>query len=146
MTIADVAAGAILAVFSGFSFWQVNRLWHSPRNADYMLFFIRRLFSEQVRHGAVRGLLPLAIGNALAAAGVLDVGISHPTTGKPDAGEIAAAVLFGLMLVTFALHATIILFNRPRWLVPPHMRRERGRLTSSNPAGYTGKRHKRGSH
>lgn len=124
---AGIAAGTALAILAGFGLWQAHRLWRDPSYAGRMMLFNSVLpFSKGVRRGAVRGALPLAVGLGLAAAGVIVVAVVNPKPGHPTIGAIAGVVCFGLMLVAFAFHVAIIWFNHPLWLVPPHMREDKG--------------------
>jgi hypothetical protein len=127
MTAIGIAAAVVLAGIAGFSGWQAFQLWRDPRYVSRMMLAGSILpFSKDVRRGAVRGALPLSVGVALAAAGLLAFSVSRPAPGHPTARAIVAVVFFGLMLVAFGCHFAIIWFNRPRWLVPPHMRAEGG--------------------
>jgi hypothetical protein len=102
MTAIDIAAAVVLAAIAGFSGWQAFRLWRDPRYVSRMMLAGSILpFSKDVRRGAVRGALPLSVGVALAAAGLLAFSVSRPARGHPTAGVIVAVVFFGLMLVAF---------------------------------------------
>jgi len=131
MTAADIAAGVILAAIAGFSGWQASRLWRDPGYLDRMMLASRVLpFGKDVRRGAARGAFPLSAALALAAAGVLVFAVFRPVRGQVSGGAMAGVACFGLMLIAFGFHFAIIWFNRPLWLVPPHMRADAGIVTA----------------
>lgn len=131
MTAADLSVAAVLAALAGSSYRQALRLWRQPGYVERLMLGSRILpFSQDFRRGAARGAFPLSIGVGLAAAGVLTFTIFRPPHGRVTGGAIAAVACFGLMLAAFALHFSIIWFNRPLWLVPPHMRADHGTIAA----------------
>jgi hypothetical protein len=50
--------------------------------------------------------------------------------GQPNALALAGAACILLFFACLGCHASIIWFNRPRWLVPPHMRQDIGNATA----------------
>ncbi|WP_327354508.1 hypothetical protein [Streptomyces sp. NBC_01304] len=107
-----------------FMTWKVVQLW---RNADrvefFMLAFTCLPFGKEVRRGRVRALGATVVtlwGAALLFfLGLYDVEL---TGAWPIVGLVAAVALLG----GFACDLTVVLFNRPKWIVPPHMRSEAG--------------------
>jgi hypothetical protein len=131
VTAADIAAGVVLAGIASMNGRQALRLWGNPGYLDRMMLASRVLpFRQDVRRGAVRGAVPLSAALALAAAGVLVFAVFRPAPGRPGGGAVAVVACFALMLIAFGFHFAIIWFNRPRWLVPPHMRADEGTLTA----------------
>lgn len=79
-------------------------------------------FGRSVARGFVRGWPAIMVGSwFLAVGGVLAVVVR--VRGAPVLTLAAGG--FGLCL---ALHVAVILFNRPKWIVPPAMRHEPGTI------------------
>lgn len=82
---------------------------------------LTRSSDEAVRRGHQRGVVPFA------AAWLLFVG---SMTAEPFVGLGAGVAGIFAFMVGLLLHFLIVWFNRPRFLVPPHMRDDVGVLTA----------------
>lgn len=128
-----IAAGVILAIIGGAGLWQATRLWRDPRRASGMMLSRQVMpVREGTRRGMVRGAVPLSAGLIFIAIGVLVAAIAKPVPRHPTPGAVTAAILIGFGLVALGLHFSIMWFDRPAWLIPPHMR---GRLARSRRRG-----------
>jgi len=88
-------------------------------------------FGETSRRGAVRGAVAIisAWWGALLAIGANEIGLS--TQGDVSHAARTLALLFAASaILALIMHLTIILFNWPKFIVPPPQRSERGVLTS----------------
>ncbi|MHB9861698.1 hypothetical protein [Streptomyces sp. YIM S03343] len=127
--------GLFFLVGSAFMTWKVTQLW---RNADlveeFMVTFSFMPFGKEVKRGEIRSLA-LTVASLWGATillfmGLLDVDMSGPVT-----------VLFAVALVTLLLclpcEVSVVLFNAPKFVVPPHMRSDLGVIAArkANRAG-----------
>ena len=106
-------AGAALAIFGVFGMWQAARLWRDPGRVSIMMLG---------NQGMVRGALPLSIGVVFIATGLLVADIAKPVPRHPTPGAVTAVILIAVGLVALACHFSIVWFDRPMWLIPPHLR------------------------
>jgi hypothetical protein len=128
------AGYVILTIVVGmFTVWMAIsavRLWRDPSRADQIMAAYSVLpVSQAVRRGTVRGAWPRAVVLACVTA-IVPIG-SVATDAQLQAGplRVAALALVGLLILAGLVQLSIILFNRPRWIVPPAMRAEPGILT-----------------
>jgi drug/metabolite transporter (DMT)-like permease len=77
---------------------------------------------ESTRYGMVRGVVPLSIGLVCLAIGMLVGAFAKWVPHHQTPGAVTAVVLIAIGLVGLACHLSIVLFNRPTWLIPPYMR------------------------
>ena len=128
MSAGSVALAIVVGLFTVYAAVSAVRLWHDPARADQIMTAYGVLpVSTAVRRGTVRGAWPRTAVLACVTAIVL-VG-SAATRPQLRAGQPAAVVilaLVGLLIVAGLLQLSIILVNRPRWIVPPAMRAEPG--------------------
>jgi len=88
-------------------------------------------FGYATSRGVTRGMLGLWSGLAFLGAGTIAVAtLPSGTTHTASPGLVTAVVLYGVGLFGIALNVAIVWFNRPRFLVPPHMRDEDGLVTA----------------
>ena len=133
MQVGEIVAG-ILMVLGGVVFGPriVTRVWRDPAYAERMVRSGRVLpFSYATSRGVTRGTLPLwagigFIGGATLAAASLPATRTHPGS----SALIAATACYALGLAAIGLNLWIVWFNRPRRLVPPHMRGDEGLATA----------------
>jgi len=107
-----------------FMTWKVVQLWRNPALVDFFISSFSFLpFGPDTRRGEVRSLAVTVAG--LWAASVLIV--AGLWNGEFNDG-LAATVLVAALVVMacLAIEGCVILFNRPRFVVPPHMRSELG--------------------
>lgn len=72
----------------------------------------------------IKAIYPyVAIPSLCFAVALLLMGVAANTSGDiAEAASVAAGVAFGLLILSFVVLGAIVLFNRPRFLVPPHAR------------------------
>lgn len=118
-----IAAAVVLALIGGAGLWQASRLWRDPRQAAGMALSRKVMpAGASTRRGMVRGAVPLSIGLLFIAIGLLVAAIAKPAPHHPTPGAVTAVVLIGIGLVGLCCHFSIMWFDRPAWLIPPHMR------------------------
>ena len=139
-----VSAGSIaltvlvgsLAIYAGVS---ASRLWRNPARADrVMAAYVVLPISKAVRRGTVRGAWPRTVVLACVTV-IVPIG-SVATSAQLHSGllRLAAVALIVLLITAGVVQLSIILVNRPRWIVPPAMRAEPGVLTRPDKKGRTG--------
>ena len=131
MTAAYWAIGVMLVVFAVVDITSGVRQW---RNVGRPLSYWLRgpLLDAESRAGYDRGSLVLGIASAFFAIMCADGALAGPRLGRGTAlGPVWFYVgwpaLAGLLVFT-GLFTTIMNFNRPRFLVPPHLRGELGAI------------------
>ncbi|GGI12238.1 hypothetical protein GCM10007368_40160 [Isoptericola cucumis] len=125
-----VALTLLWLAMTCFYTWQVVALWRNPMKIEFFVASLSPLpLGEAGRRGEVRAA-PLtcttlwAIGSALV--GIL---ISDYFPGLSFLNSTLVGVLtIGAILVPLVLEVLVVLVNRPRFVVPPHMRGDRGVL------------------
>jgi hypothetical protein len=132
MNVGGLIAGTVMIVAAvAFGPWLCGRVWRDPAYADEMTRSGRVLpFSYATSRGVTRGMIGLWTGLAFIGAGTIAVALTLSTPAHSNSAVITAVVLYGIGLLGIALNVTIIWFNRPRFLVPPHMRDEDGIFTA----------------
>ena len=109
----------------------VARIWRGDARTERKLAqaFAGFPFGPDVQRGMVRGILVLAFQMALTLAAVVTAAIGmaawHGGSKFTPLMMLAMLFLVGAM-VSFAVQLSIIWLNRPRHLVPPHLRDEVG--------------------
>jgi len=103
---------------------QIPRLWtHASSYWDVKPHGVP--WSEAAWEGWVRALPAACVGGAaLDVAAWIAVLLS-----KSAASKAALAAASAVWLLAMVIAGAIILFNRPRWLVPPHLRRQPGLIS-----------------
>ncbi|MFI6967148.1 hypothetical protein [Streptomyces sp. NPDC050255] len=108
--------------------WKVTQLWRDADLVDhFMQTFAFMPFGKEVKRGEVRSLALTVMSlwgvTVLLCLGLLDVDMTGPVT-----------VLFALTVVVILLcilcEVAVVLFNAPKFLVPPHMRADLGVLAA----------------
>jgi hypothetical protein len=132
MNVGGLVAGTIMvAAAAGFGPVLCSRVWRDPAYADLMARSGRVLpFSKATSRGVTRGMIGLWAGLAFIGAGTIAVALTLSGPTHTNSAVITAVTLYGIGLLGIALNVTIIWFNRPRFLVPPHMRGEDGLFTA----------------
>jgi hypothetical protein len=132
MNAGGLAAGIIMIVAAVvFGPWLCTKVWRDPAFADQMTQSGRVLpFSNATSRGVTRGMIGLWAGLGFIGAGTVTVALTLSTPTHTSTATITAVVLYCLGVLGIALNVTIIWFNRPRSLVPPHMRDEDGLFTA----------------
>lgn len=120
--------GIFFLAGSAFMTWKVTQLWRDAGLVDhFMQTFSFLPFGKEVKRGEVRSLA-LTVASlwgvtVLLLLGLLDVDMNGPLT-----------VLFAMALVTVLLsllcEISVILFNAPKFVVPPHMRSDLGSMAA----------------
>lgn len=80
------------------------------------------LWGEPLRRGFIRGLHLGILGTIVLVFLVFTTADLEPTE---SVGPVAGTAV-GLFFVLLALSGSVVLFNRPRWAVPPHARHQPG--------------------
>ncbi|WP_424641211.1 hypothetical protein [Embleya sp. AB8] len=105
-------------------------IWRSARVADDIVFAFRALpLGDPARRGLVRAMALVAI-QMWCLSIVIAVSPWFAADGKTSGafwGYLSSIAILVAMAVA-VIQATVILFNRPRTVVAPHMRSERGIL------------------
>jgi hypothetical protein len=133
MSVGGLVAGIVMVVAAlVFGPWLCVKVWRDPAYADTISRGGRMLpFGYATSRGVTRGLLGLWSGLAFLGAGTIAVALlPSGTTGQASPDLVTAIVLYGLGLLGIALNVAIVWFNRPRFLVPPHLRDEDGLVTA----------------
>ncbi|GAA4912616.1 hypothetical protein ACFPM3_23945 [Streptomyces coeruleoprunus] len=124
----------VIAAFLGtalvFMTWRAIRLWRHPEVIDdFSTAFAFLPFGEDVRRGEVRSVLLTVI--TMWSAAVLFVGGLTLTEAEiSTAGAYVAAGAVLVILLCLLCELSVILFNRPKFVVPPHMRADLGVLAA----------------
>jgi hypothetical protein len=113
---------------SVFMTWKVTQLWRDADLVDhFMQTFTFMPFGKEVKRGEVRSLA-LTVASlwgvtVLLFLGLIDVDMTGPMT-----------ALFAIALVTVLLsllcEVSVVVFNAPKFVVPPHMRSDLGALAA----------------
>jgi len=124
-----VVAAVVAGVFTLVSVGLTVRLWHDPSRVRRAIVAYTWLpFGENVKRGLIRGAatrIPVLAG----ATGICVLAATSAGALKaPGPAGAVAIVLIALVILSFLVAISILLVNRPRWLVPPHMRDEPGLL------------------
>ena len=123
-----VLGGSLILAVGG---WVIMpKYWRGQRAEQYEYgFAVWAILGDGVRRGVVRALLPALIGCDFA---VLFYGLgkwAETATGSvrevTDTLAAGCAIAALVMMVSFL---GVILFNRPKFMVPPYLRHERGAL------------------
>lgn len=121
-----VAIAAVLFIRSGFGEWRTGDNYR-PLSPRYGL-----LVDKRVSAGYSRSMLIIGLGcgfMAMMMADVLVVELADP--GKAE--TVIFVVATAGMILSCVLALSIIGFNRPKFLVPPRHRAERGAFTPNTP-------------
>ncbi|WP_155054775.1 hypothetical protein [Streptomyces blattellae] len=114
------------AVGTPFLTWKTIQLWRDP---EQVAFFERGFtflpFGPEVRRGEVRSLAVTAVGVWAITVLVL-VGVWDAEGEMRMASLIAFVCAFLLLMTCVVVEVAVILFNRPKFVVPPHMRSDPG--------------------
>lgn len=84
-------------------------------------------WGDTSRRGAIRGFVATVFaGWAFAIAIVTGDASAYLHKGAAEAARILAFVFLGLFVVGLIIHFSVMLFNRPKFIVPPPQRNEPG--------------------
>jgi hypothetical protein len=128
MNVADVFAAVVLSGLGFGRLWETLQAWRQPPGATPNLprDILLTPFGDRAARGAARAVAAQAV--ILLAAGCLmaTLAIASAVPGPAAAVLRAAGGIVGVTGVLFGVITgmMIILFNRPRFLVPPPFRRE----------------------
>ncbi|MDQ0585490.1 hypothetical protein [Streptomyces rishiriensis] len=125
--------GLFFVAGSVFMTWKVTQLWRDADLVDhFMQTFSFMPFGKEVKRGEVRSLALTAASlwgvTVLLLLGLLDVDMTGPLT---------AVFAFALVTVLLSLlcEISVVLFNAPKFVVPPHMRSDPGVLAARRAGG-----------
>jgi hypothetical protein len=133
---------AFFVIGTAFLTWKFIQLWKSPELVEwFMTTFTILPFGRGVRRGEIRAL-GLTATSLWAATVLIFFGLQD--------GDMSSAVLalggaaLVILLLCVLCEVSVVLFNRPKFVVPPHMRsdlgvvaerRARRRTTRKKPEG-----------
>jgi hypothetical protein len=131
MTLADWLAVVVFLPILLLALSQLPKLWRHETD-----FWDGKapgwwVWGETLFRGWVRSLIALTLtGTLLLGVFVLGViaDIGEESQTSSDAVQLAFAVSFVLLVLLFIAGITVSLFNRPKFIVPPHLRGERGAI------------------
>jgi hypothetical protein len=130
MSIGSVIATLLWVPFLGFAFLAIRRLWHGetslPRRAPSWWVWGEGLWRGWIRTQPVT----LIAGVALGTVAFLGFGLAAFSDRRVLAAifAVAALVAASVFVLAGAFALLIALFNWPKFLVPPHLRRESGAI------------------
>ncbi|MES5819517.1 hypothetical protein [Streptomyces sp. RG80] len=108
--------------------WKARQLW---LNADQVSFFMATFtvlpFGEETRRGEVRSV-------SLTAASLWGIGLLFLTAWTEEGSAITGVIFLISMAVialSLILEACVVLFNWPKFVVPPHMRSDLGVIAAN---------------
>ncbi|MET9560683.1 hypothetical protein [Streptomyces tauricus] len=115
---------ACFALGSAFMTWKAIQLWRDAGQVDlFIAKFTVLPFGGQVKRGEVRSLGLTAASlwgfTALIFLGVTDVELTGTLL-------VLFAVALAVVLLCVVLEVAVVLFNFPKFVVPPHMRSDLG--------------------
>ncbi|WP_330176536.1 hypothetical protein OG875_25380 [Streptomyces sp. NBC_01498] len=113
---------------SGFMTWRVAQLWRDPGLVGHFVDTFAFLpFGAEVKRGEVRSLALTTASlwgiTALFLIGATDVGLDGPV-------GVGFAVALLVVLLCLLAEVGVVLFNAPKFVVPPHMRADPGLLAA----------------
>ncbi|MFR9780880.1 hypothetical protein ACL02O_33190 [Micromonospora sp. MS34] len=129
---------AFFTLGPAFMTFKAVQLW---RNAELVGFFMNTFaflpFGKDVRRGEVRSL-NLTVASLWAADVLLLVGLTGGELSGFRAGAVVAAVL--VILACVCGEVCVVLFNAPKFVVPPHMRTDPGVLAARRARRHSARR------
>lgn len=126
MTAASSALAAVLAIGAALSLRIGLRQWRSVgRPLSYWLR--NSLFDAESRAGVDRGIVVFSSMCASLAA-ILAFGAAGGSHLGSEIASIGVLASLAALLISLGLFLDIMYFNRPRFLVPPHLRGELGAI------------------
>ena len=112
-----------LSVLVASGFWLVPRLWRDPDFCYVLGVFFSRVGGEAIGQGMARSGPLTWVALAFFTASGWVMLFSEQSSATPP-----AIVLLIAAGIAYALDWIIVFFNRPRFLVPPHARDEKGAI------------------
>jgi hypothetical protein len=130
MSAGSLALAVVVGMLTVYSAASAVRLWSNPDRADRIMAAYAVLpFGPRVRRGTVRGAWPrTAILAAVSGIALVGAAPTHADLVARKPNAVIVVILIALLLVAGLLQLSIILVNRPRFLMPPYMRTEPGVL------------------
>jgi len=120
---------ALIAVMAGAT-WRAGRIWRDEATAGRIFKTMRSwwLWGDALLRGWVRALVAGLVGGWLLVVSMALAALLATDTIESSGGFAVLALLVAGLFLSFAVVASIILVNRPRFAVPPHARHEPGAL------------------
>jgi hypothetical protein len=130
MSAGSLALAVVVGLLTIYSAVSAVRLWSHPDRADRILAAYAGLpFGPRVRRGTVRGAWPrTAILASVTGIALIGTAPTHADLVARKPNAVIAVILIALLLIAGLLQLSIILVNRPRFIVPRYMRAEPGVL------------------
>jgi hypothetical protein len=126
LTAADWALAAVLAMGAAVSLRIGLRQWRNV-GRPFSYWLRNSVLDAESRAGHDRGILVFGVMCAFLAAIFVLGAVGGPHLGRGIASFGILVALAG-MLVSLGFFISIMYFNRPRFLVPPHLRGELGAI------------------
>jgi hypothetical protein len=126
MQIERIAVAVVCLWFTVVALRRALVLWH--RDGRLRKTLVRGVyFSRAFHYGLERAMLPMAACGVFVAAAVLIAPWSGSGNSRLTGAQrwLEGVALSG-MTVSMGVTLAIVYFNRPRWIVPPFMRSEKG--------------------
>ncbi|MFC8274338.1 hypothetical protein ACFUJR_17765 [Streptomyces sp. NPDC057271] len=119
-----LAIGFFFGFGAAFMTWQAVRLWRDPGLVGHFMdTFAFMPFGQETKRGEVRSLA-LTAGSLWGITLLLVVGMLD--TGTSAIGSVFFVVALVTILGALACEVCVVLFNAPKFVVPPHMRSDLG--------------------
>ncbi|WP_405798673.1 hypothetical protein [Streptomyces sp. NBC_01506] len=113
---------------SGFMTWRVTQLWRDPGLVGHFVDTFAFLpFGAEAKRGEVRSLA-LTTASLWGITVLFLMGATDMELGGPAVVVFAVAVL--VVLLCLLAELSVVLFNAPKFVVPPHMRADPGLLAA----------------
>ncbi|GFH37188.1 hypothetical protein [Streptomyces pacificus] len=122
------ALGLLFALGSAFMTWQCVRLWKDPSLVGhFMNTFAFMPFGKEVKRGEVRSLA-LTSGSLWGITVLLFMGLTD--VDMSGAWTVVFVIALVTVLGALACEVCVVLFNAPKFVVPPHMRSDLGSIAT----------------
>jgi hypothetical protein len=117
--------------------WKAIQLWRKPELADwFMQTFAFLPFGDDVRRGEVRSMA-LTSTSLWGAALLIWLALLDTDASAPS---ILFVTALAILLLPLICEVSVVLFNKPKWVVPPHMRADLGVIAARRAHRKPGKR------
>ena len=102
--------------------WKVTKFWRDPALGHGLIVAVPP-FGEEVQRGELRSV-GLTVVSLWGITIIMPLGLWNGELSTPLA--ILGLIAVGVVLCCLACEVSVVLFNRPKFVVPPHMRSDLG--------------------